>query len=209
MFLMAAAVFASVAAAGQPVGTPPGGVLAAETGAECYARLGCSSKHTTRACYLCCSDCTDQVGCQDECDGLYSPDATLDGYRAIPEDGMIDFLSGPTFDDASIGPSELHYLDWLYAQPVDQHILRWAVVLMGYAVGLDTVPAAEADRIYENLRLALDDGRSWRVRVTAIHAVYDAGLLADPGFRWRVVALLLDPVGAVRDAAARALTAPR
>lgn len=48
-------------------------VALAETGADCYKRLGCGSKATLALCYGCCNNgCTDMSGCQTECDKKFS-----------------------------------------------------------------------------------------------------------------------------------------
>ncbi len=53
----------------------------AETGAQCYTRLGCGSKGSKTNCYLCCSDCKNAVNCEEACDGNFLPNYGRNGLR--------------------------------------------------------------------------------------------------------------------------------
>ena len=55
----------------------------AETGAQWYTRLGCGGKGSKTACYLCCSECTKSVNCEEACDGNFLPNYGPDNPEGL------------------------------------------------------------------------------------------------------------------------------
>jgi hypothetical protein len=163
----------------------------------------CKDKPTTASCYTCCTEnCAAKSAaaithCQDKCDGLARTRAGYYGEMGTLESLMA--MAGLTW----VGPLEMAALEWWYWGYPDTAVNRAAVVYAGSFLGTD-LPDGAADQILTMMAWGVEDMRDWRIRLSSIHAVVDAGLVGE--FEGLLLGRALhDPSVDVRIAAAVAL----
>lgn len=154
----------------------------AETGVECSNRKGCVGRGSVRACYQCCSECTDAVGCQNTCDRSAKLDLSDRTDREL-----IAVLESEVSSDA-MSDHQADLVEWVWLRGGEAAV-RWSLAVASER--LVTVPMSKAvrGRMESLLSAGLSDMRSPQLRMTAIACVLEAKVELE---KEKVIAVVLD-----------------
>jgi len=176
-----------------------------ETGSECYTRLNCGKKGSTRACYLCCDNgCTDKVGCQNKCDGLTAEHTgwsvefvqQIRNNPAVWEEALTE-LKDPNANKLS----DAYKLSYLFETGQDIADTRLVVALSG-GLMIENPEQDIVDICSVVVSDALHDSRDPGIRRTALAMTKEAyGVNAIETWEATMNALLTDEDQSVRDLA--------